>query len=189
MTTSIDYQAIREAVTEVLHQGECLLKSLTDEHYNQNVRDAFNASIGGHYRHCLEHFEALLLAKDQNEVNYDARQRNPALETNRDYALQRTGSLSKELAELFDDKNLEKTVLVRCKVSYQGNVSPAVPATLAREAMYGVVHAIHHFALIAVMCQILDISLPVDFGVAPSTVHHQQKQTELQASINSVSAG
>lgn len=36
---------------------------------------------------------------------------------------------------------------VRCKVSYQGDRSPAVPATLGREAMYVVARAIHPFVV------------------------------------------
>jgi len=40
--------------------------------------------------------------------------------------------------------------------------------------MYAVVHAIHHYALISVMCHLLEIPLPEGFGVAPSTLKHQK---------------
>lgn len=176
MTKSIEYLAIRKSVTEALLQGECLLESLPDGVYNKHVSNAFNASIGGHYRHCIEHFEALLGAKRNKEVNYDSRERNQALETDRDHALQRTRELMTELSEFCSEENLQHIYPVRCKISYHGDTSPTVSATLAREAMYVVVHAIHHYALIAVMCQILGISIPPGFGVAPSTAHYNNSR-------------
>jgi hypothetical protein len=35
--------------------------------------------------------------------------------------------------------------------------------------MFAISHAIHHFALIKVMARWIDVSLPDDFGMAPST--------------------
>ena len=45
-----------------------------------------------------------------------------------------------------------------------------------REFMYAVAHAIHHYALIAVMCGILDVPVPAGFGVAPSTLKYHAEQ-------------
>jgi hypothetical protein len=42
--------------------------------------------------------------------------------------------------------------------------------------MYAVAHAIHHYALIAVMCAILEIPVPAGFGVAPSTLQYHAEQ-------------
>ena len=39
--------------------------------------------------------------------------------------------------------------------------------------MYSVAHAVHHYALIGIMAEILEIKLPTGFGVAPSTLKHQ----------------
>lgn len=61
---------------------------------------------------------------------------------------------------------------VRCRVAYVGDDSPVVPSTFAREIMYAVVHAVHHYALIGVMCRLLELPLRPGFGIAPSTVQH-----------------
>lgn len=81
MTQETDYREIRMAIIEALRQGECLLEALPKGIYAQKVPSAFNASIGGHYRHCLEHFEALLKVDIYEEINYDLRDRNSILET------------------------------------------------------------------------------------------------------------
>jgi hypothetical protein len=38
--------------------------------------------------------------------------------------------------------------------------------------MYAVAHAIHHYALIAVMCGLMKMPVPAGFGVAPSTLKY-----------------
>lgn len=189
MTKAIDYLAIQEALIEALRQGECLLLNLPDGAYNNKVAMAYNATIGGHYRHSLEHFEALLKIDIYEEVNYDVRDRDSEVETNSEYALQRTRMLMEEFSYCCDESWLQRTVPVRCKMSYQGDDSPRVSATLAREAMYAVVHAIHHFALIGVMCQMLGIPLPAGFGIAPSTAYHRRTLSKKRPSAYPVIAG
>ena len=55
--------------------------------------------------------------------------------------------------------------------------SYSVSSTLGREIMFAVSHAIHHHALIAMLCGIRAIPVPEDFGVAPSTIAYQKQQT------------
>jgi hypothetical protein len=42
--------------------------------------------------------------------------------------------------------------------------------------MYAVSHAIHHHALIAMICCLRQIAVPADFGAAPSTIAHRKEQ-------------
>lgn len=163
---------IRHSMTEALLQGLCLLEALNDEHYTAQVPEAFDASIGGHYRHCIEHFEPLLEA-DAGIIDYDARPRDRRLETDRRHAIARTKALVGR-CESMDAGALALPVQTRCKTSYAGDASPLVTSTLGREGMYAVVHAIHHYALIGVMCRLLDIPLPDGFGIAPSTAQLQK---------------
>ena len=73
-TPNEDHELI-QAVIETLRQGETLLAGISDEAYARKVPVAFNASIGGHYRHCLDHFRALLDAATAGDLNYDHRER------------------------------------------------------------------------------------------------------------------
>ncbi len=83
------------AVAEVLRQGESLLCVLDDEKYTRKLRPAFNSAIGGHYRHCLDHFQSLLDGLDADEVNYDHRKRDPRIENDRKFALAETHRILK----------------------------------------------------------------------------------------------
>lgn len=170
MTTSGN-EPVRSALMESLQQGRLLLEALTDAAYRRKVPEVFDASIGGHYRHCLEHFQALLSSGCQ--VDYDARERDESIETDRERALQRTSALLERFEEL-DPELLAEKVEVRCKVSYLGDHSPLVESTRGREAVYSIVHAVHHYALISVICRLRGIHLPRGFGVAPSTAKHMR---------------
>ncbi|HSI83957.1 MAG: DinB family protein [Candidatus Methylacidiphilales bacterium] len=174
-----------KAVRETFHHGELLLTSLDEEVYRTRVALAFNASIGGHYRHCLDHFISIFKAMDSAEVDYDNRCRDERVENNRLFALCVTQVLIARCKELRRN-DLDRPIMVRNKVSYSGESSTQVPSTVARELMYAVTHAIHHYALIKVMCGIQGVELPEAFGVAPSTVKHNSKKI-IRAGRDSIS--
>ncbi len=162
-----DAESIREAMAGVLRQGIDLLASLDDKAYVRRVPQAFDSTIGGHYRHCLEHFEPLVEGLAA-VVDYDARKRDPSVESDRGTALRRTEELLSACLNL-PLESLEIPIRVRYKVSYDAAHDPLAGSTVAREGMFAVSHAIHHFALIKVMAESLEVSLPDGFGMAPST--------------------
>lgn len=166
--------SVLAAVNEVLCQGEALIGGLDDLGYTTKLPEAYDASIGSHYRHCLDHFALLLQGLKSGDVNYDARARNPAIETVRESALAQTRDLLTATRALHD-ADLGTPLVVRCKISYAGDVSPEADSTLGREMMFCVIHAVHHYALIRVMAGLMRVSLPSSFGIAPSTVHHASR--------------
>ena len=171
---------ILQAVKEVLGQGEALLLALEDVAYATKVPEAFHASIGGHYRHCLDHFCSVFDGLDGKMADYDARERDPRIETLRDVALAKTRSLRK-LADEMPESRLDRFIWARSKVSYGPENSPLAASTVGRELMFCIVHAIHHYALMGVMCRLLGIPLQQGFGVAPSTIKHQTETARLAA--------
>jgi hypothetical protein len=166
-----------ESIVETLQQGETLLTEISDEAYTRKVPVAFNASIGGHYRHCLDHFRSLLGSVMDGDLNYDHRERDTLIEKDRYAALNDTRELL-ESYERLDLVFLKRPLAVTCKTSYATNGSQIAPSTVGREIMYSVAHAVHHYALIGVMGGIMGLSMPPGFGVAPSTLKHQVETTK-----------
>jgi hypothetical protein len=165
-------ELIHSAV-ETLAQGELLLAQLGDADYTRKLPVAFNASIGGHYRHCLDHFRSLLDAAMDGDLNYDHRERGTLIENDRFAALNATRALREgyeRLAPIF----LSRPLNVTCKTSYATTGSQASPSTVGREIMYSVAHAVHHYALIGFMAGVMGLALPSGFGIAPSTLKHQK---------------
>jgi uncharacterized damage-inducible protein DinB len=166
-----------QAAVEVFQQGEALLEKIRDEDYARTVPVAFNASVGGHYRHCLDHFRALLDATAGGDLNYDHRERGTLVETDRFAALNATRELCAGFAKL-DPAVLDRSLAVTCKTCYSTSGSQASPSTIGREIMYSVAHAVHHYALIGVMGGIMELKLPPSFGVSPSTLKHQAQTAQ-----------
>jgi len=167
------------SVIEILNQGEVLLSEIEDETYVRKLSAAFNASIGGHYRHCLDHFRSLLDAAREGNLNYDHRERGTLVETDRFAALNATRAL-REAYEQMPATWLERQLEVTCKTSYAANGSQTSDSTVGREIMYVVAHAVHHYALIGIMGGLMGLKMPVGFGVAPSTAKYQSDLSKLQ---------
>jgi DinB family protein len=171
-TSSNDRQALIAAVIEVLSQGETLLGAIDNESYVRKLPAAFNASIGGHYRHCLDHFRSLLDAAVANDLNYDHRERGTLIESDCFAALNATRALREGYQQL-SVVCLGRNLNVTCKTSYVASGSQVSQSTVGREIMYVVAHAVHHYALIGIMGGLMGMKMPAGFGVAPSTVKHQ----------------
>jgi DinB family len=161
-----DARRIVTAAIAILMQGEDMLRTLSVEAYTQRVPVAFNACIGGHYRHCLDHFTSLLQSFEAEEVDYDHRDRDTRIESQPDFALQLTQRLRAQLERL-PPSSLTGAVRARCEVSYADGNPPVTGSTFGREMVYAIAHAVHHYALICVMARLMDAKLPEHFGVAP----------------------
>ena len=175
-TSNPNSQELVQSVLETLAQGETLLAQLSDTDYTRRLPVAFNACIGGHYRHCLDHFRSLIDAAPAGDLNYDHRERGTMIETDRFAALNATRELRDDYERL-DTALLTRPFNVTCKTSYATSGSQASPSTVGREIMYSVAHAVHHYALIGVMAGVMGLNLPAGFGIAPSTLKHK---TDLQ---------
>jgi hypothetical protein len=168
---------LHQAIAEVLRQGESLLNTLSDENYARELPVVFGSAIGGHYRHCLDHFQSLLLGLDAYEINYDHRERNLRIENDRAFALAETHRVLRAFGSI-PTPFLKCPINVRSKINYGVDAAPLIGSTVGRELMYAVAHAIHHYALISVMCGILDVPVPAGFGVAPSTLQYHAEQSK-----------
>jgi hypothetical protein len=166
-----------DSVIETLRQGETLLADISDQDYTRKIPVAFNASIGGHYRHCLDHFRGLLDSAGAGDLNYDHRERGTLIESDRFAALNATRDL-RDGFERLEPKLLFRPLVVTCKTSYATSGSQMAPSTVGREIMYSVAHAVHHYALIGIMGGLLGVKMPEGFGVAPSTLKHQSSSAK-----------
>jgi hypothetical protein len=155
----------------ILDQGEALLAALSNAAYTQKIPLVFNASIGAHYRHCLDHFQSLIRGLDSAEIDYDHRDRDSSIETRREFALEVTRALRQGIHSLSPEM-IDMPVVARSQVDEGSPRSPATGSTLGRELVYGIAHAIHHFALVSVMGRLMGVAMPRGLGLAPSTAAH-----------------
>ena len=156
-------------MSQCLREGAELVESLDDKAYRARVAQVMNASVGGHYRHALDHFRILLESGEDGVVDYDRRERATAVEQDRAAALDDTRRLLALVERLPHDWS-ERRVTVRTLVLRGSGAVSETQSTAGREAVFCVLHAVHHHALIRVICGHLGRTLPTVFGIAPATV-------------------
>jgi hypothetical protein len=164
------------ASQDVLLQALALLFKIWDATYSRVAEAPYSASIGGHYRHILEHFQCLVRGIRSGEINYDARERNPRLETEVTYATIATCDVLRAIKN-YTEESLARPCKVVNSVSYGSAETPAMESNIGRELAYCAGHAIHHYAIIRLICAHLGIEVPEEFGVAPSTLKSRSSLT------------
>ncbi len=144
----------------------------------------FSVFLGPHVRHIIEHFEALVvqLRSDPQQpercvVDYDARLRDLAVQTQPAVALQRIAALrgSVELWAELPVQAFERVVSVQVLAGNAGELSITTQSTVLRELAFLASHCVHHFAVIKLRAQQGGKDLGADFGKAPATVSHESK--------------
>ena len=161
----------------VLEQGIDLLASIDDETYVMNGHLYFGSGIGRHFRHILDHYQCML-CRTEKRIDYDARERDERLETDRKFSMVAAEGIVEELKGL---GQTEPPLVAATSLHVNSNegenpekVSPWTGSTLERELQYLLSHTVHHYALIAMMLKILGKTPPKDFGVAPSTIQYER---------------
>ncbi len=154
-----------------LQQGIEFLRLLPPALYRKVCPSVFGSTIGGHFRHNLDHFSAFLEGLSDGEVDYDARDRSIETEKNPEIAMQ---LLEKNLEGLkkLENSNLDKAIKIRMD---DGGSACWSRTTVRRELQFLLSHTVHHYALVVSISSANDYdTFPKDFGIAPSTIHYQK---------------
>jgi hypothetical protein len=110
-------------------------------------------------------------------VNYDLRKRDSDIEKNRQSAMEATHKIKQAWSE-FDVSVYDQPIEINGTLSHKSDESMKLQTTIGREVAYSIAHAQHHYAIIGVMCALLEHKVDEQFGVAPSTAAHMKKQGE-----------
>lgn len=157
-----------------LQQGIAFLRKLPRELYSRKCPDIFGSTIGGHFRHNLDHYLAFVAGFSKGRVDYDARDRSPDVEADPAVACSVMRELIQRLQAL--DTIAHELELTICMDD--GGQSAWTRTTLARELQFLLSHTIHHYALVVAIATRYGYSeFPEGFGVAPSTIHYRETQT------------
>ncbi len=160
---------LRENI-EALQQGEKLLRSISDAAYIQPAQHVFQSTVGTHIRHNLDHYACFLNGLESGCIDYAARQRNSHLEQDRLYAIAEISSLQNRLKNLPEDMDKADLLVER-------DIGPGqAGSSVKRELEFLLSHTTHHYAIVAIICQLQGLSIGDEFGVAPSTLRHRKMQ-------------
>jgi uncharacterized damage-inducible protein DinB len=149
-----------------------LLDQLSDDQYTATPEIFSGASVGKHYRHIIEFFQAVSLADQTETICYDNRLRDVRIENSRMLAKELLQDLKNDLAQIDNEKRL---TLIGDLASNESSENAFMITSLYREFHYAVEHAIHHMAIIkmGVRQTFPEVNVSREFGIAPSTLRYE----------------
>lgn len=168
---------------EFLGQALALIDALPEGVYAARPLHFERGGLGVHLRHVLDHYDAFLDGLTEGRIDYDTRERDAATELEVSVARGRLLATIARLRALGPGKDshevwaARKLEVLMDLGGLSATDSRSSVSSIARELQYLVAHTVHHFALIAVSLRLSGHPCPADFGVAPSTLRHEESSS------------
>ncbi len=168
--------ALIEINARWLRQALRLLGRLNDATYSASPPDMAPHRADAHLRHIIEFYQCFLEGLADSHIDYDARRRDPLIETRRQHAAGAIADIVHAL-ETSHELRHERIVWVRmedcddCRIRH-----PYMESSISRELQVLSSHTVHHFALIAMTLRLHGVEMDRDFGMAPSTLRYLASQ-------------
>ena len=160
---------LQKPIAFLFDQLQEALESLTDQEYCFPSAVLSQATVGQHLRHIIEFYLELCKGYESGLVNYDKRQRDHRIETERLFAIQKLRAIINDL------RKPDKTLVLTASLSAEHNIPLEFHTNYSRELLYNLEHTVHHMAFIRTGIEAVSaIQLPSHFGVAVSTVQSRK---------------
>ena len=158
-----------------LRQGEQLIAGLDVATYTHSAPPLYTSGIGGHLRHCIDHYIRFLDGLPGRQIDYNQRDRDAHIESDPMHARQVIQALIERLESLAEvDLDQPVQSMMDCGRHEEANFAAS---SVCRELQFLISHTVHHYALIAMILRHQGEQPPADFGVAPSTIQYRENQS------------
>ena len=160
------------ACFSILNQLEGTIRQLNDKDFSKPSLALGESTIGQHTRHTLEFFLCLEKGFQKGIVNYDKRAHDKLIETDKFVALDAIDQIREFVLSQKQDQSL------KLEVGYERDTEDCITieTNYFRELTYNIEHAVHHMAIMKIGLREVApyVKFASDFGVAISTVRHQE---------------
>lgn len=158
---------LKNPISNLLSQLSDVIDRLTREQFKLPIITLSGSTIGQHIRHILEFYIELHKGYASGLVDYEQRERDHAIETDKQVALFHLKKIAKDLEKPDRELLLNFMPADCCSLSINTNYY--------RELAYNLEHTVHHMALIRIGVNAISATeLPIGFGVAASTLKFKQ---------------
>lgn len=156
-----------------------LLERLPGDAYRQCFGSRQQHVIGKHVRHIIDHYTALLsaTASPGRLLDYENRNRDLSLETDKRAGRERLSGLRRELRQRFATQ-YSSELGMRHNSDGERQV---VKTSVDRELVFLASHTVHHMAIVGMLAEQVGVEVSADFGVHPSTLRYLEKQASSMA--------
>ena len=158
-----------------LQQAIDMINSISDTVYAKNNGAGFKSGVGMHIRHIIDFYENFLEGY-KDRIDYDSRKRDPKMEVDRLYGMEKIRGMMDALGEITTlAEGCDNHLQVRNDAS-DLQADPFSTSSVERELQFLKFHAVHHYAMIAMILTMQQVEVPEDFGFAPSTLQYLKQK-------------
>jgi hypothetical protein len=163
---------LHEACIRILSQLTDLVEQIEEKDFVKPSESLSNSTIGQHLRHTLEFFICFEQGFDSGLINYDKRNHDKIIETDKLVAL---NTLAR-IADFVNTLNVNKQIKLEVSYNLMNDDFITIETNATRELVYNIEHAVHHMAIMKIGVREVApyIKLAKDFGVAASTVRFKE---------------
>lgn len=149
-----------------------MVSQLTEEDFIKPVETLGNSTIAQHLRHTLEFFICLERGFEGGVINYDKRAHDKLIETDKLIAI----SVLNKINEFIQTHRTDKALKLEAAYDLDKEEFITIETNYLRELVYNIEHAVHHMAIMKIGIRETApyVILAHDFGIAASTIRHQQ---------------
>ena len=160
---------------QCLQQAIDMIDSITDDIYATNDGACFKSGVGMHIRHIIDFYENFLTGYE-DRVDYDSRNRDPKMEADRQYGMGKIRGVMNAMEKLrsITDGCDNQVQVINDTTDPQAD--PFSTSSVGRELQFLKFHAVHHYAMIAMILRLQQVEVPADFGYAPSTLQYLKQK-------------
>lgn len=153
-----------------------LINALSQDEFTKPLPVLNNSTLGQHIRHTIEFFTCLQNGITKGLVNYDQREHNKAIESNKLIAL----SNIEAIEQFIEGCDANQDLTLEMSYGHEDQPNTQVKSNFQRELAYNIEHCVHHMAIIKIGALALKdgLQLPLDFGVAASTIRYQKNLSQ-----------
>ncbi len=166
---------LTDACSSILDQLSDIIQQLKEADFARPSAALNKSTIGQHARHTLEFFFCLEQGFQKGIVNYDKREHDKLIETDKFIALNAIERIREFILSHRADQSL------KLEVGYERHRETwmTIETNYYRELSYNIEHAVHHMAIMKIGLREVApyVTVPPDFGIAISTLRHQEAIT------------
>jgi uncharacterized damage-inducible protein DinB len=172
--SSTDMSNLIQCNVNTLAVASDMINQLPADKYNHVERPYFESCLGKHIRHIVDHYLCFIRDLDHGVIDYERRQRDTQIETNKTYALSIINDISEFFVRSEKDGLPDRPLSVLLCSDVALPEGEATQSSVRRELQFLHGHSVHHYALIATMLRFYGVDMSREFGVAPSTLLHEK---------------
>lgn len=164
---------ITKACIHILEQLAMMVSEIKENDFIKPSEALSNSTIGQHLRHTLEFFICFEQGFRKGKINYDKRPHDKSIESDKIVAL----ATIQNIIEFVENLNTNKTLELEVGYDLKSDEFITVETNATRELVYNIEHAVHHMAIVKIGVREVApyLKLPVNFGVAASTIRHKHE--------------